>query len=66
MLASEERFRLAFYTSPDSINFNRLDDGTYIDINEGFTKIMGYTREDVIGKTILTLNVWKTPKIESG
>jgi two-component system cell cycle sensor histidine kinase/response regulator CckA len=29
---SEEKFRLAFHTSPDSINFNRLSDGMYIDI----------------------------------
>ena len=56
---SEERFRLAFYTSPDAINLNRASDGLYIDINEGFTKIMGYTREDVIGKTSLSLNIWK-------
>ena len=26
---SEERFRLAFYTNPDSINLNRLSDGMY-------------------------------------
>ncbi|MBW1865611.1 MAG: PAS domain S-box protein, partial [Deltaproteobacteria bacterium] len=56
---SEERFRLAFLTSPDAINLNRADDGMYIDINEGFTNIMGYTREDVIGNTSLSLNIWK-------
>ena len=59
---SEERFRLAFHTSPDSINLNRLDDGVYIDINEGFTKIMGYAREDVIGRSSIDLNIWKHPK----
>ena len=56
---SEERYRLAFHTSPDAINLNRASDGLYIDINEGFTKSMGYTREDVIGKTSLSLNIWK-------
>lgn len=59
---SEEKFRLAFHTSPDSINLNRVSDGMYIDINEGFTKILGYTRKDVIGKTSLSLNIWKNPK----
>lgn len=57
---SEERFRLAFHTSPDSINLNRVADGMYIDINEGFTKNMGYTRQDVIGKSSLALNIWKS------
>lgn len=56
---SEERFRSAFLTSPDSININRLSDGLYVDINEGFSKVSGYTREDVIGKTSVELNIWK-------
>lgn len=55
---SEELFRLAFHTSPDSINLNRAADGLYIDINEGFTKVLGYSREDVIGKTSVSLNIW--------
>jgi len=58
---SEERFRLAFQTSPDSININRVSDGLYVDINDGFTKLTGYTRADVIGKTSLELNIWAGP-----
>lgn len=58
---SEKRFRLAFHTSPDSINLNRAADGLFIDINEGFTKLTGYTREDVAGDTSLSLNIWKDP-----
>lgn len=60
--ASEERFRLTFHTSPDSINLNRLSDGLYIDINRGFTKLTGYKREEVIGQTSLSLNIWKNPE----
>ena len=59
---SEERFRLAFYTNPDSINLNRLSDGMYIDINRGFSQITGYTREDVIGRTSLVINIWHDPQ----
>ncbi len=59
---SEEKFRLAFYTSPDSINLNRLEDGMYLDINQGFTEILGYTRDEVLGKTSLQLNIWKHPE----
>ena len=60
--ASEERFRLSFQTSPDSINVSRLEDGLYVDINEGFTNITGYTREDTIGKTSLEINIWEDPE----
>jgi PAS domain S-box-containing protein len=59
---SEEKFRKAFLTSPDSININRLSDGLYVQINKGFTQIMGYSEEDAIGKTSLELNIWKKTK----
>jgi PAS domain S-box-containing protein len=58
LLESEERFRLAFNTSPDAININRLEDGLYVDINEGFTALTGFTREDAIGKTSVEINIW--------
>jgi PAS domain S-box-containing protein len=55
---SEQKFRKAFILSPDSININRLQDGVYISINNGFIKIMGYTADDVIGKSSLDLDIW--------
>ncbi|TSA46181.1 MAG: hybrid sensor histidine kinase/response regulator [Deltaproteobacteria bacterium] len=55
---SEEKFRKAFYTSPDSVNINRLEDGMYISINPGFTRITGYMEEDIIGKTSIECNIW--------
>jgi PAS domain S-box-containing protein len=58
---SEEKFRKAFLTSPDSININRLKDGMYISINKGFTQIMGYSEDQVIGKTSKEVNIWKNP-----
>ena len=59
---SEERFRKAFQTSPDSVNINRLRDGMYISINKGFTDITGYTEEDVHGKTSLDIEIWANPE----
>lgn len=59
LTSSEEKFRLAFQTSPDSIAINRLSDGLYIDINEGFTSATGYTANEIIGKTSLELNIWE-------
>ncbi len=62
LVQSEEKFRKAFHCSPDAVNLNRLEDGMYLDINEGFTRIMGFTRRDVIGKTSLELDIWVDPK----
>ncbi len=58
----EERYRVAYMTSPDSININRLSDGMYISINEGFTRILGYTEADSIGKTSIEMNIWANPE----
>jgi len=58
---SEERFRLAFFTSPDSININRQEDGIYVEINPGFTRLTGYERREVIGRSSLELNIWDDP-----
>lgn len=57
---SEEKFSRAFKLSPDAVNINRLRDGVYIEINEGFTKAMGWTEEEVIGRSSMPgdLDIW--------
>ena len=59
---SEERYRAAFETSPDAININRLADGLYLNANSSFLKMMGWSREQVIGKTSIELNIWRHPQ----
>jgi len=58
--ASEEKFSKAFHASPDSVNINRLSDGGYLVVNEGFSRITGYTQEDVVGRSSLPgdLGLW--------
>ncbi|PKQ37659.1 MAG: hypothetical protein CVT59_06340 [Actinobacteria bacterium HGW-Actinobacteria-1] len=58
---SEMKFATAFRTSPDSVNINRVSDGAYIDVNEGFTKLTGYRPEDVAGKTSRDIEIWVDP-----
>lgn len=62
IINSEEKFRKAFLTSPDSVNINRLSDGLYVSINEGFTNILGYTEEEIVGKSSLEMNIWADPE----
>ncbi|MGD9975376.1 MAG: PAS domain S-box protein [Desulfatirhabdiaceae bacterium] len=61
LIESENKFRLTFNFSPDSVNINRLHDGLYVDINEGFTRLTGFTRDDVIGRTSLDIRIWNNP-----
>lgn len=58
---SEEKYRIAYMTSPDSININRISDGMYVSINDGFTSILGYTEKDSIGRTSREMNIWANP-----
>ncbi len=62
LFKSEEKFRLIFNTTPDAVNLNSAVDGVYIDVNQGFTKIMGYSREEVVGKSAIELNIWNDVK----
>jgi PAS domain S-box-containing protein len=58
---SEDKFRLIFQDSPDAININSLKDGQYVDINQSFTNLTGFTREDAIGPTGLEKTIWYDP-----
>jgi len=47
----EEKFTKAFLISPMIASINNINDLTYIDINNSFENILGYSRDFVIGKT---------------
>src|SRR5215813_3582162 len=57
---SEERFSKAFHSSPQPMSITSLDEGRYLDVNERFLEVSGYTREEVIGRTSLELNIWES------
>lgn len=55
---SEKRYRTIFQTSLDAIDIRRLGDGTYFEVNQSFVEIMGYTPEEVIGRTSVEMGIW--------
>lgn len=57
-LRSEEKFFKAFHFSPDAIMIARVKDGAIVDINDGFSMISGYTREDALARNANELNLW--------
>jgi PAS domain S-box-containing protein len=57
-----EKYKIAYMNSPDAININRLSDGMYVSVNDGFTKILGYTENDAIGRSSLEMNIWVNPE----
>jgi PAS domain S-box-containing protein len=55
---SEEKFAKAFRASPQVISITRLSDGVFKEINESFCRVLGYSREEVIGHSSKELGVW--------
>jgi PAS domain S-box-containing protein len=58
LIESEEKFRKAFFTNPDSVTITRLDNGTYVSVNDGFTDTFEYSEEEIIGKTPFDISIW--------
>jgi PAS domain S-box-containing protein len=55
---SEEKFSKAFRTIPDGITIATLKDGRFIEVNDAARHLSGYSREEILGKTMLELNLW--------
>lgn len=55
---AQEMFTKAFRSSPDAILISVIADGRLIQVNDGFTRLSGYTSEEVLGRTSLELGIW--------
>src|SRR5207247_845154 len=58
---SEEKFSKAFRSCPDGVALSELETGSYIDINEGYERLFGFSREEVIGRTSPELGIYQDP-----
>jgi PAS domain S-box-containing protein len=54
---SEVRFTKIFHSSPVGMAINRLDDGCFLDVNESFLHLIGYSSAEMVGKS------WRTPDL---
>jgi diguanylate cyclase (GGDEF)-like protein/PAS domain S-box-containing protein len=58
---SEERYYTVFQTSLDGITISRMSDGHYIDVNNSFLNLLGYQRDELIGRTSMEADIWANP-----
>ena len=58
----EQRFAKVFHSSPDAIVISRLSDGVYLEVNDAWARLSGYTKEEALGKSALDLNIWVEPE----
>jgi len=55
---SEEKYAKAFQTSPYAIIITHVEDGKFIDVNDAFTTITGFTLEEAISNSSIGLKLW--------
>jgi two-component system sensor kinase FixL len=57
---AEERFSKAFGSSPDAMILTRLADGHIIEVSEKWQELLGYDREETIGRSVLDLHIYRS------
>ncbi len=55
---SEERFAKAFQSNPAPMTISEIDSGLFIDVNQKWLDMLGYSREEIIGKTSVQIGLW--------
>ncbi len=55
---SNEKYSKAFTSSPYAITISGMKDGQFFEVNDAFTSISGYTREEATTNSAVGLNMW--------
>ncbi len=55
---SEEKFSKAFLASPHVKMISQMENDKIIEVNDSFVRVLGYSREECLGKTFADLKIW--------
>ena len=58
---SEEKFQKVFRSSPIPFSITTLKEGRFLDVNSAFEHRYGYSRDEVLGRTVHDLKIWDDP-----
>jgi len=61
--ASLEVYRRVFEDCPDHVTLSWVSDGVYLDVNPGFERLSGYSRDELIGRSALSLGLWPSAEV---
>ena len=59
--SSEEKFEKVFRSSPVPFSITTVKEGKFIDVNAAFEGRYGYSRAEVLGRTVHELRIWEDP-----
>lgn len=63
--SSEERFSIAFRSSPLAASIARVADGCFIDANRNYERDFGWKREELLGRSSLDIGLWPSEEARS-
>ncbi len=49
-----------FVQCPMPVTLSRADDGHYVEVNDEWSRLMGFTREEALGRSAVDLNIWSS------
>jgi PAS domain S-box-containing protein len=58
---SQARLATLFRTSPAAVFLSRMEDGRFLAVNDACLEILGYSSQEMIGRTSLELNIFVNP-----
>jgi PAS domain S-box-containing protein len=61
-LSIEAKLRAAFELSPTILAITTAVEGRLLAVNQAFTELHGYARDEVIGRTVSELDLWVDPQ----
>lgn len=61
---SEERFSVAFRSSPLAASITRVADGYFIEANRNYERYFGWKREELLGRTSLDVGLWPSKEAQ--
>ncbi|MEN6459924.1 MAG: PocR ligand-binding domain-containing protein [Syntrophomonas sp.] len=62
LVQSEKKFSKAFHCNPDLMAISTLAEGRYVEVNNAFLEITGFSRQEAIGHTAQELGIWAVPE----
>ncbi len=58
---SEDKFQKVFRSSPVPFSITTVAEGRFLDVNAAFELRYGYSRAEVLGRTVHELRIWEDP-----
>lgn len=65
LILSEEKFSKIFYLNPSACGLSDIETRTYVEVNDAFSRLLGYSKEEAIGKTATELGIMSNKKRET-